>query len=201
MATVSHVNRRAINPADPHLLEATPEELMELFKTLPAPTIAEMDGEFNAQMLTQKNIVVDLAWRAAVYTPFWPGIWIGKAFRPISETEGRGYNYFRQGDKIVQSFAMKNVIAPSKYDAKPAFQLVYRAYHSACGMVNMVDEVRRLGDGRYLLIGTAGFTQKQRQFDSFFLLEKTERPYRGDIGKPRAKWSLEKEIPNLHNPA
>lgn len=201
MATTSPANRRTINPTDPHLLEASPDELMELFKTLPAPTIAEMEGEFNAQLLTQKNLAVDLAWRTAVYTPFWPGVWIGKAFRPVSETEGRGYNYFRKGDKIVQRFAMKNVIAPSKYDARPAFQLVYRAYHSACGTVNMVDEVRSLGSGRYLLIGTAGFTEKQRHFDSFFLLEKTERPYRGDIGKPRTKWSLEDEIPNLHNPA
>ena len=188
-----------IPTADPNLLEASPMDLMALFKALRAPSMEEMNGEFNAAMLTQKNLAVDLGWRLVVYNPAWPGIWVGKAFRPLSATEGRGYNYFRQGSEIIQRFPMKTVIAPSRYDRKPAFQLIYRAYHSFCGMVNMVDEVRRISAGRYLLIGTAGFTRKQRQFDSFFLLDGPVRPYRGDLGKPRKNLCLEREIPELHN--
>lgn len=184
------------------LLEASPDALMALFETLPAPTIEEMNGEFNAQMLTQRTRLVDLGWRASIYNPLWPGIWVGKAFRPVDETSGRGYNYFRVGtDEIVQRFPMKTVIAPSRYDRKPAYQLVYRAYHSACGFVNMTDEVRKLSDGNYLLIGTAGFTAKQRHYDSFFLLQGPVRPYRGDVGRPRQNLSLAREIPQLHNPA
>jgi hypothetical protein len=190
----------AIQSTDPNLLEASPEQLMELFKTLSASTIEEMHGEFNGSLLTQKNLAFDLGWRVALYNPLFPGVWVGKGFRPVSESEGRGYNYFRQGSKIVQRFPMKNVIAPSRYDRKPAFQLVYRAYHSACGWINMVDEVRKLDDSRYLLIGTIGFTKKQRHIPAFVLLEGPFRPYRGDIGRSYAKLSLEREIPQLHNP-
>lgn len=183
------------------LLEAPPGSLMELFKTLPAPTIEEMHGEYHASMLTQRNLFMDLLWRASVYSPFFPGIWVGKAFRPVSTTEGRGYNYFRVGAaRIVRRFPMKTLIAPSRYDRKPAYQLVYRAYNSVCGWVNMVDEVRRFEQGQYLLIGTAGFTKRQRHFDSFFFLEGPVRPYRGDIGVEQPV-DLAREIPALNNPA
>jgi hypothetical protein len=189
-----------IQSTDPDLLEASPEQLMELFKTLPAPPIEEMHGEFNGSLLTQKNLAFDLAWRLALYNPLWPGIWVGKGFRPVSEDEGRGYNNFRRGSKIIQRFPMNTLIAPSRYDRKPAFQLVYRAYHSATGRINMVDEVRKLDDDRYLLIGTVGITKKQRHVPTFVLLEGTVRPYRGDIGRAYAKLSLDREIPQLHNP-
>lgn len=183
------------------LLESTPDELMALFKSLDAPSLSEMDGEFAAAMLTQRNLAGDLFWRTAVYNPIWPGIWVGKAFRPVDETSGRGYNYFRHGARrIKQRFPMKTVIAPSRYDGKPAFQLVYGAYHSACGWMNMVDEVRKISDGKYLLIGTWGYTAKQRHYDSFFLLEGPVRPYRGDIGNERSI-ELARHIPRLTRPS
>lgn len=184
---------------DNSLLESSPEELMALFKTLKEPKLEEMHGEFNAIMLTQNNTFLDIVWRVLIYTPFWPGTWAGKAFRPVDESSGRGYNLFRVGaKKIVQRFPMKTLIAPSRYDSRPAYQLIYRAYHSACAMVKMVDEVRILGNGKYLLIGTAGFTRKQRHIASFFLLDGPVRPYRADIGKPRKKYDLAEEIPNLN---
>lgn len=182
---------------DTSLLEMPPDELMVLFKTLDAPKLHEMNGEYNAVMLTQNNSLLDFVWRLAIYTPIWPGTWVGKSFRPVDENSGRGYNLFRVGaKKMVQRFSMKTLIAPSRYDGKPAYQLVYRAYHSACGWVNMVDELRVLDNGKFLLIGTAGFTKKQRHVANFFLLEGPLRPYRGDIGKPRKKLNLAKEIPN-----
>jgi len=49
---------------------------------------------------------------------------------------------------------MVTLVAPSRYDGRPAFQLVYRAFRSYCSFIHMVDEVRRLKAGQYLGIGT-----------------------------------------------
>lgn len=40
---------------------------MSLFKTLPAPAMEEMSGEFAASMLIQRNLLLDLSWRLDVY--------------------------------------------------------------------------------------------------------------------------------------
>jgi len=181
-------------------LEASPNRMMETFRSLPAPTILEMHGEYHATLLTQRGLCMDWLWRANLYNPIFPGIWVGKAFRPVSEIAGRGYNYFRRGSsRIVQRFPMKTLIAPSRYDRRPAYQLVYRAFSSICGWVNMVDELRRVDHGRYLLIGTFGFTARQRHCDSYFLLEGPFRPYRGDIGIEQPV-DLTREIPALNFP-
>ena len=86
--------------------------------------------------------------------------------------------------------------ADTRYDGRPAYTLVYRAYHSFCGDINMVDEVRRLGDGLYLGIGTWGFTERQRRVALPFLLQQTPDAYRGDVGKARRGFVLSRrELP------
>ncbi len=47
-------------------------------------------------------------------------------------------------------------IGPSFFDGKPSFQLVYCAFDHYAGDIHMLDEVRRLDDGRYLGIGRTG---------------------------------------------
>ncbi len=50
----------------------------------------------------------------------------------------------------------------------------------------MVDEVRRLEAGRYLGIGTFGFTDAQRRMPYSFRLTGPVAPCRSDIGEERA---------------
>jgi hypothetical protein len=61
----------------------------------------------------------------------------------------------------------------------------------------MVDEVRRLEAGQYLGIGTVGFSTAQRQVPRPFLMTGPVAPYRGDIGKERAGFKVESELPGL----
>jgi hypothetical protein len=171
-------------------------ELLALFKTLEAPTIAEMNGEFAACILRQFSRLADAFGRLDAYNPV-TGYWQCKAFRPVSADEGRGYNSFRLRGRIVQRNPMLTLIAASRYDGRPAYQLVYRAYHSRCGAVHMVDEVRRVTPGVYLGIGHWGFIAAQRRIPLPFLLTGPEAPYRGDIGKPRRGFRLAAEIPAL----
>lgn len=171
-------------------------ELLALFTTLDAPAIEEMHGEYRAELLRQPNAVATLAGRVIVGNPLLP--WLCKAFRPVDATTGRGYNTFRVAGRVVQRFPMRTQLAPSRFDGRPAYHLIYRAYESACGDINMVDEVRRLAPGIYLGIGTWGFIAAQRRIALPFLLEGPVGDYRGDIGRPRRGFRIgRREIPAL----
>jgi hypothetical protein len=165
-------------------------ELMALFSTLDAPTIHEMNGEYAATLLKQPSLVATVVGYAAIYNPIMPGLWLCKAFRPVSNTQGRGYNTFQHLGNVVQRYPMQTLIAASRYDGKPAYQ-------SLCGTIHMVDEVRKVSDGVYLGIGTYGFTNAQRHIPLPFLLTGSVSAYRGDIGDLRQHFNLSKELPAL----
>lgn len=186
----------ALSPVlpDPDALAAA--DLLELFLTLEAPTLAEMDGEYDARLLRQPNLFATLGGRLLLGSPLLPR-WTSKAFRPLDAEHGRGYNRFELGGRALRRYPMRTLVAPSRYDGKPAFQLVYRHYHSLCGLIHMVDEVRRLEPGRYLGIGTWGFSKRWRQIALPFLLEGPRAAYAGDIGRERSGFRLEDEVPAL----
>lgn len=164
------------------LRAASTFELLSIFRDLDAPTIDEMEGDFDAELLSQPNLAADVNGFFAVGLPFMP--WLSKGFRPVSDDAGRGYNSFRLFGRIVQRYPMQTRFAPSRYDGRPSYTLIYRAFPSICGAINMVDEVRRVGDGLYLAIGTWGFSRRQRQMPLPFALRDAGRPYIGDIGTP-----------------
>lgn len=167
--------------------------LLRLFQQLAAPAMQEMHGEFKASMLQQPNTLATLA-GFALENPLLP--WQCKAFRPIDDKQGRGYNTFLLAGKTIQRYPMHTLLAPSRYDGRPAYQLVYRQFHSLCADMYMVDEVRRVLPGVYLGIGTWGFTDKQRRMPYPFLLEGPVADYRGDIGRLRKGFQVgAREIP------
>lgn len=173
-------------------------ELLQLFSTLEAPAISEMDGEYAACLLAQPGWMANRLGQMAVNNPL--GSWLCKAFRPLDADNGRGYNSFRQRGRVIQRYPMQTLMAPSRFDGSPAYQLVYRPFHSLCGDINMVDEVRRVAPGLYLGIGTWGFTRAQRHIPYPFLLEGPRAPYRGDIGRARHLFSIgTRELPALFN--
>jgi len=79
----------------------------------------------------------------------------------------------------------------------PGYQLVCRTFHSLCGFVHMVDEVRRLDAGRHLGIGTIGFTGAQRRVPLPFLLSGPIDPYLDDLGEERAGFDVASDRPAL----
>ena len=178
------------------LLLLSTQQLLQLFKTLEAPTVKEMQGEYKACLLAQPSWLADVIGKITLNNPFQS--WLCKAFRPVDEETGRGYNTFLQRGRIVQQYAMATMIAPSRYDGRPAYQLVYRHFHSTCGSIHMVDEVRRVAPDLYLGIGTYGFTDAQRLIPYPFLLKGPQAPYRDDIGRVRKGFVIgSREIPTL----
>lgn len=182
-------------PADA-LLGLSTCDLLARFLTLEAPGLDEMQGEYAARLLAQPNRLATLAGQAVLSNPW--RAWLCKAFRPVDASTGRGYNTFLEQGRIVQRYPMLTRLAPSRFDGRPAYQLVYRHFHSACASVHMVDEIRRLDTGLYLGIGTWGFTRAQRQIPYPFLLAGPGAPYRGDIGRERRHFQIgPREIPAL----
>mgnify|MGYP006142200705 FL=1 len=173
------------------------KELLALFATLPAPSMAEMDGEFAARLLAQPNALASVIGHLTVNNPLMPGRWRCKAFQPVSAGRGQGYNSFAHLGRTVRRFPMQTLMAPSRYDGEPAYTLVYAAFRSMCGAIHMVDEVRRVAPGLYLGLGTWGFTDAQRHVPLPFVLRGPVAPYAGHIGRVRPGFDPRQEIPVL----
>jgi hypothetical protein len=182
--------------------ELTPEQAVELFKTLLAPTMKEMNGEFAGEMLSFPTLYTSIFWTIASENPIYPGVWQGKSFRQTGPNEGRGYNTVeRWFTQTVDIWPMVTRIGPSYFDGKPSFQLVYRAFDHYAGKIHMLDEVRRLPDGRYLGIGRTGTTTEERRLAMPFLLSERIGDYRQDIGEPREGFDMAAELELLEFPA
>ena len=180
---------------DVHQLSA--HELVELFKTLECPDLIEMNGEYRGEQLRAPGMVSTIIGTLFTNNPLLFGKWLSKSFRPIDDICGRGYNSLMHHGRVTRQGPMRTLIAPSRFDGRPAYQLVYRAYHSVCGFVHMVDEVRRLDAGSYLGIGTVGFTDTQRHVPLPFLLTGPIGPYAGDIGTERTGFDVVSDLPAL----
>ena len=69
------------------LRQYSTDELLELFSTLEAPAISEMDGEYAARLLAQPGWMAARLGPVAINNPL--GRWLCKAFRPVNTDNGR----------------------------------------------------------------------------------------------------------------
>lgn len=141
------------------LRRMTAQELLNFFTGLSAPDFAELDGEYEAILLNQGSDILGAAHLSFLNNPL-HGFWLGKAFTPVTDNSGHGYNMFFRGGQVRRQYRMNTTITTSRFDAKPAFRLLYSDYNSACGWVRMIDEVRKVDDGLYLGIGAYGIIRK-----------------------------------------
>ena len=178
-----------------------PVAAVELFKTLPCPTMEEMNGEFSGEMTSFPTVWKKVFWNVASKNPIFPGIWQGKSFRQTGTSEGRGYNsVWRVTGGKVDIWPMQTSIGPSFFDGKPSFRLVYRAFDHYAGDIHMLDEVRKLPDGRYLGIGRTGDSAEERRMPMPFLLKQRIGDYRQDIGTAREGFDQNAEFKLLEFP-
>lgn len=181
-------------PAPDTLHQMPATELTQLFRSLEAPAMEEMNGEFSPVLLRQWHSALNWIAQQMMNTSLLPLRWTGKAFRPVSATEGRGYNMFGVAGRSLRTLPMRNVLAPSALDGRPSYQLVYAAFHSPLGYIRVVDELRRFAPGIYLGIGAAGFAQWQRRIPFPFLLRGPVASYQGDIGWQRPHFDIARAL-------
>ncbi|HPI93214.1 MAG TPA: hypothetical protein PLT09_09500 [Deltaproteobacteria bacterium] len=159
-------------------------QLMDLFHQLDAPAMSEMRGEYRAYLL-DSGYVINM-FLAKLYLHFTWGDWQHKAFEPLGDRNGHGYNTFitTQSHLVENYFAAtlmkivslvrslfrlnspqrlarimlnKTSMVSSVFDGRPSFQLSYRDYNTFYTNT-MTDEVRRVNDTLYLGIGRLTIT-------------------------------------------
>jgi hypothetical protein len=131
----------------------TNDDLVELWHTLDAPTLEEMDGEYQGHMIYPLSIL-----HAKIRKVEGPGEWFGKAFSPTptGKYPGQGYNMWFDGKRLVRTMRFAGEINKSLIDGRPALMGYYAQFLSHNKANGMTNEVRKLKDGLFLgIISTA----------------------------------------------
>lgn len=151
------------------LLALTQKEGVELWRTLPAVPLKEMNGHYMGVVPFADNVEQQRSFANNMLNEkSAAGYWLGKGFKPVSETAGEGYNRYRLPDgKIVYKGRMGTRIGKSLVDGKPAYIIDYSVFDKS---ITAVDELRKLDDFIYLGIATTDAGNGKRSEPFFWLL-------------------------------
>jgi hypothetical protein len=171
--------------------ELEPEELIAMWKDLPAPDMQEMNGEYAGYaFFPSHNEEERIRMALFLYDEFGPlGYWFGKCYFPIDATRGEGYNCHRMPNgKLVRYMRYATEIGPSFIDGKPSLLMFFGAFNPGdfhC------DEMRKLDDGIY--IGTATSPRLDGTWTpptaAFVLLGRWNRAVGPDADRLVEKWN------------
>jgi len=179
MTPESFLGKHLVEYTFEDLLGMTRKQLMALFYQLDAPDMGEMRGEYRAMLLDSGYIINWLLARLYLHSTW--GDWQHKAFEPLGENHGHGYNTFITAQtllyenyfsaslmqilsiigslfrlhsprRLARIMLNKTAMVTSVFDGRPSFQLSYREYNTFFTST-MTDEVRRVNDRLYLGIG------------------------------------------------
>ncbi len=136
------------------LKQMSRDELLELYKTLPAPSFEEMDGEFDGHTLDTGSELGN-QYSEWIMNKTAMGVWKGKAYTPKTSTIGEGYNRYVIDGKEKHHLRFGTDMSVSLFDEKPTFRMRYAAFKNLSARNDLIDEIRKLDDGIYLCTGAA----------------------------------------------
>lgn len=201
-------DREAITIED--LIKLNRQQLVAIFHQLVSPEVSEMGGEYRAMLLDSGNAVNRFLSMLFLY--FTWGMWLHKAFEPLSDRHGHGYNTFlttlpnvpenvflagaasliclvksafgsSAPQRMVRMMCNKTFIGPSVFDQRTSFHLVYNDYNSFYTST-MKDEVRKVNDTLYLGLGRLTITLGKSNPFPFVLMGPPEPWVGPDEGFP-----------------
>jgi hypothetical protein len=160
------------------------EELIELFRGLPSPTVQEFDGEFDGYGAVYLEDLEDH------YLQMGLGKWLGKGYRaePYGDWEGHGYNLWGTRDGVARRIKFGWGLGTSMLDGGPCIVMHYSAFSNMYADLDLIDEIRRVDDGLYLGLAITAEPSplapdpggpNGRSFPSTFLLEGPTAPWVG----------------------
>ena len=129
----------------------------------------EMDGHYMGLGPDAMNEQYQKGYAAFMFDEKSPrGYWLGKAFKPHTDTTGEGYNRWRfPGGKVERNLRMATRMGPSLVDNKMSYILDYSAFHPK---MSLVDELRKLDEAIYLGIATRDAGDGKPDRPDFFIL-------------------------------
>lgn len=150
------------------LLALDHDGTVALWKTLPAADMAELNGHYQGIVPNAGDPERQARTSGFMYDEESPrGYWLGKAYRPLTETEGEGYNRWRFPDRtIVRNGRFATRTGPSLIDRQPSYIMDYSAFNDT----TLVDEIRKLDEGVYLGVGTTATEDGGRSAPGHFAL-------------------------------
>ncbi len=170
------------------LLTWSHPELMDLWRSLPAPAMDEMEGEYAAALPlvglpaeAVQGTVAELYQERSK-----TGYWLGKAYHAVDRVSGEGHNVFRTSRDGVPGFGYirngqyRTHVGASLVDGKPALMMMYGDFNNRPGRSGLVDEIRRFSKGLYL--GTATYPKPdgdRTDASGCFLLTGPFNPWKG----------------------
>ena len=177
-----------------NIMELTRDEVIELWKQCPAAEMTELVGEFDPVIPDGGDKEVQRRIAVAMFDEnSQRGCWLGKAFWPLSKTRGDGYNRWgRPGGKVERYQRFATGMGTSLIDGRPSFLMYYSAYQDRYtgrrgeGLsfdeirkrgIGLVDEIRKLVDGIYLLLGTVNLPDGKRSPPGHSVLVGPVSPY------------------------
>jgi hypothetical protein len=149
-------------------------EIVKVFGELAPPSLEEMDGEFLATGLDQSGRLQNLV--ASLFVN-WSGLWLGKAFHPMSSEEGEGYNFFLRSKEILRILPMGTYVGPSGIATGPSYHVDYSKFHTGFITGSGRDEIRKVSDGLYLGVGRLTYSRAAGRRLHPFLLEGPTAPF------------------------
>jgi hypothetical protein len=171
-------------------LSATPlKNLIELFLTLPSPSLDETRGEFDGHSPAY------LGEMDSRYREVGLGRWLGKGYasEPLDQWAGHGYNIWDTGHGVVRRTRFGWSLGSSALDRGACLVMHYRAFASVLADLDVIDEIRRVKEGIYLGIVTTREPSflcphpggpDGRSYPSTFLLSGPVRPWIGPDNPP-----------------
>ena len=139
------------------ILSLTQAEGVALWRTLPSPTLEEMNGHYMGFGPEGRDTAFQKGYANYMFNEQSErGYWLGKAFRPLDGSVGEGYNRWRfPGGRVERNLRMATRVQNSIIDGKPCYVLDYGAMNNG---MTLYDELRKLDDG--VLIGTATWRKR-----------------------------------------
>lgn len=147
-------------------------DILELFETLSAPAFSELDGEYTGHAHMGDTEESRRQVTAVMYDEnSVQGYWLGKAYKPTGDDVGEGYNHWRRsGGAVERNLRFGTHMGDSRLDGRPALIMTYASFDNRSGAVDLVDEIRKLGDGLYLGAATVQKPDGTRSKPGCFVL-------------------------------
>lgn len=163
------------------LIALNREQVVDLFKTLEAPPLDELDGEFTGHVPDGGDPEARKRIDERMFNEnSWLGYWLGKAYRVTGENQGEGYNMGRRpGGQVDRFLRFGTHVGDSQIDGRPSVVMTYGSFNNPSGERDLVDEIRRLSDGIYLGLGTTRLPDGSRTPPGPFVLTGPIGPWVG----------------------